>query len=425
MARLVLTQPGEDVDVGGDVTVFGTATGGEVITVLRGTITLDPSFNLGGDIVRLPDDARYYTIRMIGSFALLQGLGASVSIPVGSAGLEVAFNDVSRTLRFDAQAGAVRLGDQVIGATLAGVTPAGGVPTLVGTEGADVIIGTAGNDAIDGLGGADRIDGGSGNDVIRGGMGDDEINGSFGNDELFGGPGNDRMLDNLGTSNSIDGGTGNDWISIENNTVGSCAVSGGDGDDLIEISIGASGSCTIDAGAGADRVLIASAGIPVSVALGAGRDQLVLPAHALNEPRFGVITVSDFDPGPLGDIIEFNAALSTWLIGWTQSVDPFSGGFLRLVDRAGGAVLQVDRDGAGGSAHGFQDLIVFSGKASSSFSKENFEGYVPRSTATAPPPDLAAHAQVERSGTWPGHGVDGLIRGHEELHWPIGGHFLA
>jgi hypothetical protein len=56
MARVILTQPGEDVDVGGDLTVIGTRTGGEVITVLRGTIILNASFNAGGDTVRLPDD---------------------------------------------------------------------------------------------------------------------------------------------------------------------------------------------------------------------------------------------------------------------------------------------------------------------------------------------------------------------------------
>lgn len=378
MARLILSQAGEDVDVGGDVTVFGTSSGGEVITVLRGTIVLDPSFNVGGDTVRVADDAQYFTVRMSGSTAILQGLGTTISIPVGSAGLDIAFNDVTRTLRFDAQAGAVKLGDQSLGATAVSVLPAGGLPTLVGTEGPDVINGAAGNDVIDGLGGADRIDGGSGNDVLRGGMGDDELNGSFGNDQLFGGPGNDRLTDNAGTSNNLDGGTGNDWLSVENYTVGNFRLSGGDGDDYIQLSIGAAGSCVIDAGAGSDRVVIASAGISVSVTLGSGRDQLVLPEYGLDEARLGVITVSDFDTGSLGDTIEFNFALSTYLVGWSQNSDPFSAGFLRLVDRSGGAVLQIDRDGAAANAFGFQDLIIFAGDSKSAFAKENFEGYDPK-----------------------------------------------
>lgn len=376
MARLVLTQTGEDVDIGGDVTVFGTTGGGEVITVLRGAITLDPSFNLGGDTLRLPDDARYFTVRLSGSVAILQGLGVSVAIPVGAAGLEVAFNDITRVLRLDQQAGVVKLGDQTVSAAVAAVTPAGGIPTLAGTEAADVLTGTAGDDVIDGLGGADRIDGAAGNDILRGGSGDDEIEGSFGNDQLFGGPGNDRISDDAGFANSLDGGTGNDWLLVENYTDSSSRVIGGDGDDLIQASIGAIGSCITDAGAGADRVVVASAGTPISVALGSGRDQLVLPSKALDEPSFGLITISDFDAGPLGDFVELNGALATFLIGWTQSSDPFSAGFLRLVDRAGSAVLQVDRDGAA-AAHGFRDLIVFIGDSKSAFSADNFEGYEP------------------------------------------------
>ena len=83
MARLILTQPGEDVEVGGNVTIFGTDSGGEEITVVRGTIVLDPSFNLGGDTVRLPDDAAFFKVRLAGSLAVIEGLGTHVSIPIG------------------------------------------------------------------------------------------------------------------------------------------------------------------------------------------------------------------------------------------------------------------------------------------------------------------------------------------------------
>jgi hypothetical protein len=54
MARLILTEPGKDVVVGGNVTVIGTVAPGEVITVIRGNVMLDPSFNTGGNTVRLP-----------------------------------------------------------------------------------------------------------------------------------------------------------------------------------------------------------------------------------------------------------------------------------------------------------------------------------------------------------------------------------
>jgi hypothetical protein len=114
--------------------------------------------------------------------------------------------------------------------------------------------------------------------------------------------------------------------------------------------------------------------MPVSVTLGAGRDQLVLPDFALGEGQFGVITVTDFQPGPLGDTVEFLRALSTYLLNWDQSKNPFSSGHLRLVDHDGAAVLQIDRDGPSAS-HSFKDLIRFTGLSADAFSKEILEGF--------------------------------------------------
>lgn len=380
MARLILSNAGEDVDVGGDVTVIGTTSGGEVITVLRGRIVLDPSFNAGGDMVRLPDDARYFTIRRSGSTVIIEGLDVSVTIPVGATGLQVSFKDVTRTLLFDVASSVVRLGDQTVTTTKANVAPAGPPATLTGTEASDSIAGTGDNDVIDGLGGADSINGGAGNDIIRGGAGGDDLDGSFGSDQIFGGPDADRITDNDGASNFLDGGTGNDWIGVTNYAGTRFDLIGGDGDDYIEVSIGQTGTCVIDAGAGADRVVVSTAGIPISASLGAGRDQLVLGEYALDDGQFGVITVTDFQAGASGDTVEFLRALSTFTLGWDQSGNPFSSGHLRLIDRDGTAVLQVDRDGASGQAHGFRDLILFRGGAVSAFDKENLEGFDPRQT---------------------------------------------
>ena len=377
MARVILTQPGEDVDVGGDLTVVGTRSGGEVITVLRGTITLDPSFNAGGDTVRLPDDAAFFTVKLIGSSAILSGLGLSVSIPVGTAGLQVSFNDISRTLLFDTATSAVKLGDQLVTSVAAKVTPAGGLPTLVGTEGPDNIAGTEGNDVIDGLGAADRINGGAGNDVIRGGAGGDDIDGSFGNDQIYGGPDADRIYDDEGASAFLDGGTGNDWISIANLSGTSFQLIGGDGDDYIEVEVGSSGTCTVDAGAGQDRVVLDTNGMEISATLGSGRDQLVLADTALASPKFGAITVADFQAGQFGDTIEFLRALSASAINWDQSSNPFASGYLRLIDRNGSAVLQFDRDGAASGLHNYRDVLVFTGLPSSALTKENLEGFEP------------------------------------------------
>lgn len=391
MARVILTQPGEDVDVGGDVSVIGTPSGGEVITILRGTVVLDPSFNGGGDTVRLPDDAGFYTVRLLGSSAILTGLGVTVSIPVGSAGLQLSFNDGSRTLGFDAASASVKLGDQAITSTTAKVAPAGGFPTLTGTEGPDVISGTEGGDVIDGLGGADRINGGAGNDVLRGGAGGDDLDGSFGSDQLFGGPGDDRVYDDEGASATLDGGTGNDWLSVLNFVGTRFDLIGGDGDDLIDATLGTVGSATINGGAGSDRIVLSSLGMPMAATLGSSRDQLVLAEYALDDGIFGVVTVSDFQAGQFGDTIEFVRALSTATLNWDQSGNPFASGHLRLVDRDDAAVLQVDRDGTG-SAHAFRDVIIFSGVTAANFAQENLEGYDHRATIGGQADDFAIDA---------------------------------
>lgn len=377
MARVTLTQPGEDVDVGGDLTIVGTRSGGEVITVLRGTILLDASFNAGGDTVRLPDDAAFFTARQLGSSVIIAGLGVSVTIPVGTTGLTVNFNDVSRTLLYDLAAGAIKLGDQFVTATPGRVTPAGGFPTLTGTEGADVLSGTGGDDVIDGLGGADRINGGAGNDVLRGGAGGDDLDGSFGNDQLYGGPGDDYLQDHEGASAYLDGGGGNDWLALDNPLATSVQLIGGDGDDYIEVNVGGTGTGTVDAGAGLDRVVLDTDGMAIGVTLGSGRDQLVLADAALASARFGAVTVVDFQAGPFGDTVEFLRALSSSAIGWSQSTNPFSSGHLRLIDRDGSAVLQFDRDGAGATVHNVRDLIVFSGVAAGALTRENLEGFDP------------------------------------------------
>lgn len=378
MARVTLTQPGEDVDVGGDLSVIGTVAPGEVITVLRGTIFFDASFNAGGDTIRLPDDAAFFTIRQAGSMVVIAGLGVAVTVPVGTNGLLVSFNDVSRTLRYDLATSAVMLGDQTVAAVAARVPPPGGYPTLSGTEAGDIITGTAGNDIIDGHGGADQIDGGAGNDVLRGGAGGDNLDGSFGNDQLFGGPGDDYLKDHEGSTSYLDGGIGNDWIAIDNPLATSVQVVGGDGDDYVEITVGSTGTATVDAGAGQDRVVVDSAGMTIALSLGSGRDQLVIADMALAGARTGLVRVTDFQPGPFGDTVEFLRALAASAIGWNQGSDPFSSGHLRLIERDESAVLQFDRDGATSTLHNPRDLIIFTGVTATALTRDNLEGFEPQ-----------------------------------------------
>ncbi|MGB3753081.1 MAG: hypothetical protein WA954_04190 [Parerythrobacter sp.] len=119
MARTTLTAPGEDVLVGGaDVDVFGTTTGGEVITVVNtagGTnVELDASFAQGGDTVVLSDTAASYSATISGSRVILTSTsGTVVSIPIGSAGIAIQFaNGDTRIL--SVVDGEAQLGGQTI-----------------------------------------------------------------------------------------------------------------------------------------------------------------------------------------------------------------------------------------------------------------------------------------------------------------------
>ena len=119
MARVTLSQAGEDVFVGGsDVEVFGTSAGGEVITVITGNIRFDATFNRGGDTIVLPGLATSYSAYRIGADVVFTRNDGAVTIrvPFGTAGLEVQFDGGdSRTLLFDTSINQTTLEGQVIG----------------------------------------------------------------------------------------------------------------------------------------------------------------------------------------------------------------------------------------------------------------------------------------------------------------------
>jgi hypothetical protein len=124
MAKLLLSETGQDFVVGGNLTIVGTAGGGEIITVVSGTVVLDASFNTGADTVVLPGSSDAYAATLSGSFVTIAGGDISVAIPVGIAGLAVQFDDGVQALRFDAGSGQVMLGDQPVpAATSAGIEP--------------------------------------------------------------------------------------------------------------------------------------------------------------------------------------------------------------------------------------------------------------------------------------------------------------
>lgn len=84
--------------IGGAGAVFGTSTGLQDISVLDlpGSISLDPSFNRGGDIVRLSGDAADWSVARLGSNALFSDGDTIVQLPVGVTGMAVVFDDGAR-----------------------------------------------------------------------------------------------------------------------------------------------------------------------------------------------------------------------------------------------------------------------------------------------------------------------------------------
>ena len=115
MARVILENGGEDVTVGGsDVDVIGTSTGGEIITITGGNVTLDASFANGGDTIVMEGEAEDYTAEIVGSRLVLTSGTTTVSIPLGTESNAIVFGgDDTRELMIG-ENGEVMLGGQEI-----------------------------------------------------------------------------------------------------------------------------------------------------------------------------------------------------------------------------------------------------------------------------------------------------------------------
>jgi hypothetical protein len=111
-------------ELGGSGTVIGTSGYQNIGIVDRlGTITFDPSFNRGGDIIRLAGYAADWRIMRSGLSAILLDGDTFVTVPVGTSGLLLAFDDGGRLPRFDSAAQTFRIGEQDFTATLVPITP--------------------------------------------------------------------------------------------------------------------------------------------------------------------------------------------------------------------------------------------------------------------------------------------------------------
>lgn len=109
-ARLVLAENGS-ATIGGNMTVIGTNSGKETVTTLGGVITFDPSFNAGGDSITLAGKLTSYSAKVSGSSMLLTSGNNSYSLPIGTTGTTLVFDDAFRTLLYSS--GQYKIGNQV------------------------------------------------------------------------------------------------------------------------------------------------------------------------------------------------------------------------------------------------------------------------------------------------------------------------
>jgi hypothetical protein len=141
MARLFLSA-GESFGTLGassKTDVFGTAAGAETVTVAaNGKASFDPSFNRGGDTINILGNAGLYVIHTDLSNAFLTGdNGGDIAIPVGTVGITIAFNDASRTLRYDGTN--VVLGSQIVDFAGVFVTPGTAGQTMAEADSQQVV----------------------------------------------------------------------------------------------------------------------------------------------------------------------------------------------------------------------------------------------------------------------------------------------
>ena len=115
-ARLFLAA-GTSASAGGKIGIFGTAST-ELLSLLSGTISLDPSFNKGGDIISFNLPATDFLASRVGSSVLLDSATTDALIPIGTTGTTLTFTDGDdRYVLYDSTIPGVLIGDQIITGT--------------------------------------------------------------------------------------------------------------------------------------------------------------------------------------------------------------------------------------------------------------------------------------------------------------------
>jgi uncharacterized protein YkwD len=101
--------------VGGSGKVFGTPDKQDIsLFDVTGSYAFDPSFNKGGDVIRLPGASTSYAIRLEGTSAIFTDANAEITIPVGPSSNLISFSDGYLELRIDTAASVVKIGSQTV-----------------------------------------------------------------------------------------------------------------------------------------------------------------------------------------------------------------------------------------------------------------------------------------------------------------------
>ena len=180
-----------------------------------------------------------------------------------------------------------------------------------------------------------------GNYLLSGGDGDDEVYVS-GSAALSGGL----------VQVSIDGGSGDDFIIVGE----SSTESNGSGGGLYQVSI--------NGGAGVDY-LEASGALKLTMTGGTEADYFTITAQQYRTLVAGnrifttdggttsvapePVLITDFEVGADGDTLDLNELLTSAATGYVSNTNPFSGGYLKLVQSGTDTLVQFDADGSSGS----------------------------------------------------------------------------
>ena len=207
--------------------------------------------------------------------------------------------------------------------------------------------------------------------------GDDWLWSRAGDDHLLGGEGND-VLQAEGGSDLLEGEGGNDLISVSQPTHAGELITarGGAGEDVISFSLFGAGGGVIEADGGDGDDSLWVQGLVASTArltLGAGRDSIRIGTGYQGLGQ-STILATDFATGAAGDRIDWDLYLTRILAGWDPNTNPFAGGYMRVRQVGADTLLEIDTDGAGGSA-AFATLLTFQNVVLTALTGENLGGY--------------------------------------------------